>query len=454
MIPVRSNDWRELQCAAPEPEVAEVLTISVLVSVLDGAPSPDSWLDVIRSQDYPMERVEILILDYRPTGRHEAALQSRAGEKWMLAADSDDAGVFHRAAQLANGQILIHVYAGMQLGESYLKAHARWHRIIDYAVVYGDNLAIHDDAVDRVKRAVHTDDVNDLERLRTMRVVTRPTYRAEFFGRPSEWNLRAHLAHLAWMPVGVSFTRRLYLMAMAQAPNVESSLLGQLGYYFNLAGGVAIPDCDARAFYPMTAFREALCKPPNEWLERGISKTLGRDLFSGYQRATVRFHLIYHRNRVRRTIAQIESCLRSKSVEVYCTLRPELGIEKRGAEPAAMPAELARWLGQQSGRVAMNEGGEDLHDGSEFDVSVPEGVILGDTSVRMAIDVMNDRDIGQLRLIVEESPLKVVCVTRRSASSRAALLEGVSADRDDLLNDVYGLNWADADEYGIATVSD
>ncbi|MBE7324613.1 glycosyltransferase family 2 protein [Nocardioides sp. Y6] len=133
---VRGNDWRSLSVAA-----LGGWTPTKTVSVVMPAWNPTKLAPVLAAlagQTYPSELVEVLVVDdgnpapvELPELRPERTRVVRVEEGWGRA------NAIQTGVEASDGEIIVWLDDDMLVFGHHLEAHARWHHVIDHAVVLG-----------------------------------------------------------------------------------------------------------------------------------------------------------------------------------------------------------------------------------------------------------------------------------------------------------------------------
>ena len=154
----RRNDWRSLAPRAIGAPAAAPVSVSVIIPAHNCQPELDLALAALAGQSHPAEMLEVIVVDDRsepslilPEVRPRHAAIVRIDDGGQGSGYARDVG-----ARRATGDVLLFLDADIIADRDHVEAHARWHEIIDDAVVLGfrDFVDVEGITVQHVRHAV------------------------------------------------------------------------------------------------------------------------------------------------------------------------------------------------------------------------------------------------------------------------------------------------------------
>lgn len=138
MIRVPRNEWHRLEVPTPEELVPE-LTVSVVVPAHGSSMNLRRCLVSLAAQRYPLDLVQVVVVDDASDPPLE--IPDRVGQLTIARHRHEPHGTFGAGrarvtgADAADGEIIVFLDADIVAPPRFLAAHARWHHVVDHAVV-------------------------------------------------------------------------------------------------------------------------------------------------------------------------------------------------------------------------------------------------------------------------------------------------------------------------------
>ena len=245
---VRHNDWRGL----PVPALGAwtpTLTVSVLIPAWNPVALP-TVLAGLAAQTYPSELLEVVVVDdgneppvELPTVRPERTRLVRVTEGWGRA------NALQTGLEASTGEVVLWLDADMLVFAEHVEAHARWHHVIDHAVVLGTKRFV-DPGLDATPDEVRTHVADGrIAQLHDWATAQPHTWLENNWARTDDLATAGFDAFRSFAGATVSMTRTLH----RDAGDLEVSLrLGEDTWFAHRlaeAGAVFLPDHAARAWH-------------------------------------------------------------------------------------------------------------------------------------------------------------------------------------------------------------
>lgn len=249
---VRRNEWQTLS----PPGLGEwtpTLAMSVVVPAYDAGRLLPSVLAGLAAQTYPSHLLEVVIADDGPVHGSLELPEVRPDNTRIVRVEQGwgRANACHTGALAAEGDVL-HWYDADMLAERHeVEAQARWHHLVDHAVVLGDKWFVDPEPVLALTPAELRDTVatDGLEALFAGLDRQPHTWIEEIYGRTDRlraagWNaLRTHAGATA------SVRRDLYLESGGMDTRLRLGEDIALGARLSHVGAVFVPDAEARSWH-------------------------------------------------------------------------------------------------------------------------------------------------------------------------------------------------------------
>lgn len=439
------------------------MSVTVVIPAHDRQETLDLTLAALSAQSYPAELMDVIVVDdgsaiplhLPPLAPARTRLIPSPpggwGRAWALQAGIDAAA----------GEIVFVLDADMVPHRHHVEAQLRWHHLAPCLVVLGwiDFTADPEPpAPAEIREALEAGNEDKLFHLSPHRHDWAEKIIADHDGlrsAPSALASRVHVGATASYPAAL----------LREIGGLDTSLVlaedTELGYRLTQAGAVFVPDPESRAWHlglptamrdfevlkryndPFVADRVPYRRylrvdPGRQWLVPYVECAVP---LAGYEdvRATVDGLLGGSVSDVRVTLtapwAALPSARRAPLHDADLDLRLihatfEHDPRVRLAEPdAAAPAGIA-----------------------PFTLSVPPGWAPGADTLHRLVEHMEEHDLGALRVALDEDAGGVVVarLERTSALARARKVLVPGESLDDVLDEVFGVEWVDGDSWGFA----
>ncbi|GGO73658.1 glycosyltransferase [Nonomuraea cavernae] len=459
LTPPRLGDW--------EP----TLTVTVVIPAHDRQETLDLTLAALSAQSYPAELTEIVVVDdgstpplclseiVPPGTRLIPAPPGGWGRAWAVQTGLD----------AATGDVVLVLDADMVPHREHVEAQLRWHHLAPYLVVLGwidFTSAERRPTPERVRAAVLAGTEESLFPLSPHRHDWAEQIIAEHDGlrtAPSSLATRIHVGASASYPAAL----------LRSIGGLDTSLVlaedTELGYRLTQAGAVFVPDPEARAWHLglPTAMRDfaALKRHNDPYVadrvpyRRYLRTDPGRQWLVPYVDAYVPAGA-YEDVR-----ATVDALLASSLPDIRVTVTgpwAALGTGRRSPlRDADLDLRLVHATFEHDPRVrlagdsAWPDAGRAAGPGREvvppFRLLIPPGWVPARDSVERLVGHLEEHDGGVLCLALDETGEGVVVarLERVSALARAALVAEPGERLDDVLDEVFGLEWLDGPAWDI-----
>ncbi|MEV4067771.1 glycosyltransferase [Nonomuraea dietziae] len=447
---IRRNDFGPLKppaLGAWEPS----MTVTVVVPAHGGQEKLDLTLAALSNQTYPARLLDVIVVDDGSPVPLRADLVPdgrvvRVRESWGRAA------AVQAGADAATGEIVLVLDADMVPWPEHVEAQMRWHHLASYLVVLGwidftdppvlpSPSEVAAGVADLFPMSPHRHDwaeeiIASHDGLRTA---------------PSSLVSRVHVGATASYPA--------WLLRACGGMDTTLKLAEdtELGYRLTQAGAVFVPDPEARAWHVgvPTAMRSfAELKRYNDPFvadrvpyRRYLRTDRGRQWLVPYVEAVV------EAGSYEDTRATVDGLLASSLPDVRVTVEgPWESLTDSRRSPLSDPLLELRLLRAQfehDPRVRLGAAPEPV---APFRLLCPPGWMPEPTTVERLVGHLEATDGGALCVALEESAEGVVCarLERTAALARASLLIKEGEHADDVLDEVFGLEWVDGAAFGLA----
>lgn len=249
--PVPGNDWR--QVTPPElDEWRPELTVTVVLPAHDCQIELELTLAALARQRFPKRLLDVVVVDdgSSPPLELPSLRPARTEIVRLPGAHGHGSGrARHAGAQASSGKILLFLDADMVAHRDHVAAHARWHHVLDDAVVLGykrfvDVQGIHPAAVARATA------VDDMDGLLAGRAARRHEWQEDLIDASEGLVTAGEDAFTAVVGATVSTTRSLYSRSGGFRSFPRRGIVDtEFGYRLWTAGGVLVPEPLARSIH-------------------------------------------------------------------------------------------------------------------------------------------------------------------------------------------------------------
>ncbi|MCK2221733.1 glycosyltransferase [Actinomadura sp. ATCC 31491] len=458
MIRIRRNDFGVLTppaLGAWEPS----RTVTVVIPAHDRQETLELTLAALAAQSYPEHLLDVVVVDDGSAtplrlpdlapGRTKLISSPPGGwgRAWAVQAGLDAAA----------GEVILVLDADMVPHRHHVEAQLRWHHLVPYAVVLGwidFTAADAPPSPAEVRRAVAAGREADLFPLAPHRHDWAERIIAEHDGlrtAPSSLVSRVHVGATASYPAALLRSIGGLDTALVLAEDTE------LGYRLTQAGAAFVPDPEARAWHLglPTAMREhaALKRHNDPYVadrvpyRRYLRTDPGRQWLVQYVDATV------PAGPYEDVRATVDGLLASSLPDVGVTITgPWESLDDGRRSPLRDPdldLRLIRATFEHDPRVRLAAGPAGT--GAPFLLTLPPGWVPAADTLERLVGHLEEHDLGALLIALEETATGVTTarLDRTAALARTALVAAPGEDPDDVLDAVFGLEWADGESWGL-----
>lgn len=245
---VRGNDWRTL----PVPATGGwTPTKTVSVVMLAWRPTTlDVVLAALAAQTYPSELMEVLVVDdgntppvELPDLRPENTRVVRVEEGWGCA-NGVETGV-----AAATGEIIVRLDDDMLVFADHVENHARWHHVVDHAVVLGTKRFVDPEVgltPEQVRDAVADGSIATLHDWDSAQP---HTWVEDLWEATDDLTTAGFGAFRCVVGATISMTKVMYEASGGLDRRLRTGEDSALGHHLAEAGAVFVPDHEARAWH-------------------------------------------------------------------------------------------------------------------------------------------------------------------------------------------------------------
>ncbi|NUO96532.1 MAG: glycosyltransferase [Nonomuraea sp.] len=455
---IRGNDFGVLdppELGAWEP----TLTVTVVIPAHDRQRTLDLTLAALSAQSYPEHLLDVIVVDDGSSPPIHLPETVPASTKLM----SSPPGGWGRAwavqagVEAARGEVIFVLDADMVPHRRHVEAQLRWHHLAPYVVGLGwiDFTAAGElPTPEQVREAVAADAEDALFPLSPHR---------------HDWAEKIIHDHDGLRTAPSSLVTRIHVGATVSYPaallrsigGMDTSLVlaedTELGYRLTQAGAVFVPDPESRTWHVglPTAMRDvAALKRHNDPyvadrvpFRRYLRTDAGRRWLVPYVDAVV------PAGSYEDTRATADALLAGSIPDLVLTLTgpwPALPTGRRSPlNDPDLDLRLIQATFEHDPRVDLAVA-TPAGTRAPFRLHVPPGWTPSPDTIERLTAHMEEHDLGAVRLALDETEEGVVVarVDRTAALSRAALVGGPGENLDDLIDALFGLEWADGETWG------
>ncbi|GGS95806.1 glycosyltransferase [Nonomuraea spiralis] len=456
---IRGNDFGVLnppELGAWEP----ALTVTVVIPAHDRQETLDLTLAALSAQSYPEHLLDVIVVDdgsatpirlpelVPGTTKLISSPPGGWGRAWAVQAGVD----------AATGEVILVLDADMVPHRRHVEAQLRWHHLAPYVVGLGwidFTSATELPAPGRVADALAEGAEDDLFPLSPHR---------------HDWAEKIINDHDGLRTASGATAARVHVGATASYPaallrsigGLDTSLVlaedTELGYRLTQAGAVFVPDPESRAWHVglPTAMRDvaALKRYNDPYVadrvphRRYLRTDAGRQWLVPYVEAVV------PAGAYEDTRATADALLASSIPDVRLTLTgpwPALSTGRRSPlNDPDLDLRLIKATFEHDPRVRLATE-PPAATAAPFRLTVPPGWTLAPDTLERLTAHLEEHDLGALCLALDETPRGVVAarLDRTAALARATLVATPDDDQDDLIDALFGLEWADGASWGL-----
>ncbi|MBB6351116.1 glycosyltransferase [Nonomuraea muscovyensis] len=441
------------------------LTVTVVIPAHDRQQTLDLTLAALSAQSYPAELMDVVVVDdgsavplrlpeLVPDGTKLISSPPGGwGRAWALQA----------GLEAATGEVVLVLDADMVPHRRHVEAQLRWHHLAPYVVTLGwidFTVADRLPSPERVRAAVRDGEEDGLFPLSPHR---------------HDWAEKIIQDHDGLRTAPSSLATRIHVGATAAYPaallrsigGLDTSLVlaedTELGYRLTQAGVVFVPDPQARAWHLglPTAMRDmaALKRYNDPYVadrvpyRRYLRTDAGRQWLVPYVDAVVPAGA-YEDVR-----ATVDGLLAGSLPDVRVTVEgpwASLGAGRRSPlRDPDLDLRLVHATFEHDARVRLADPAAPPPAGPErvvapFRLTVPPGWMPRADTVERLVGRLEEDDGGVLCLALDETEggVLVARLERASALSRAALVAEPGEPLDDVVDELFGVEWLDGAEWG------
>ncbi|GAA2865921.1 hypothetical protein GCM10010517_25310 [Streptosporangium fragile] len=439
------------------------LSVSVVVPARQGQDRLDLTLAALAAQTYPSHLLEVIVVD--DGSEPPLRLPEIAPERTRIVRAAPGgwgiAWALESGVAVADGEVIHRVDADIVSYREHVEAHMRWHHLADYLVVLGTL---------RFTAAGGTPPTPAEVQI----AVAKDKADALFEEDPEHghhWIDELVAAHRGFRDAPSSLLHRVHVGATVSLPaallrgagGMDTSLtLGEdteLGYRLTQAGAVFVPEAEALCWHlgTTTAMRRtAEVRRHNDPFiadrvpyRRNLRTDGGRQWLVPYAEVVVDATDASFED-VR---ASMDGALASTLPDVHVTVTGPWGSLTGGRraplDDPLLDLRLVRGQYAHDGRVSFAEKVPPTSFPAPFRLTCPPGWVPGAESLAMLIEQAEREDEGLLLVALEETESGVAAarLERTAAVARALRVAAPGESLDDVIADLYGATWVDAESW-------
>jgi len=452
---IRGNDYSSLT----PPEIGAwtpAMRVSVIVPAYNGQEKLDLALAGVAEQSYPADLIEVIVVDNGSEQPLRLPEIRPVNTRLILCEIPGRANARNAGLQVATGDVIHWLDSDVVLDRVAIEAHMRWHHLAPYL------------SVTSYLRFTTVESPTPAD-------VIAADDRAKLFepADPHEWivnlvestdKLRSAAQGAFPLHVGGSTSVNAGLIKAA-GPMDEELILGQdteMGYRLSEAGAVFIPEPLSIGYHLGPTMRMRERTPISR-----VSHAFTPDRIPHYrwlrQHPTRQYLTPYVEVEIDVTDASYED-VRATVDNLLAGTIPDLSVvlvgpwdevEPEYRAPLTNPRlDLVLIRGHYDGEARVRAGGG--AGPAPYVLRLPPGWVPGEDSVAQLIDLMTERSLGLVSVLLAERPEGIVAarVERTAAFARAEMLAEEGEDLDGVVTEVYGSMWVDPETYGLVPAAD
>jgi glycosyltransferase involved in cell wall biosynthesis len=458
---IRHNDYGSLRphdLGDGEPH----LTVSVVIPAHNCQEALDRTLAGLAAQSYPSHLTEVIVADDGSDPPLRIPESAPANTRLVRVPDGRWGRGWARqtGAAAAGGDVLHWVDSDMILDREHLEAHLRWHHLASYVVVLGDIRFTPDEAGPSAQEVFAAVESGDAAKLFDTAVPH--AWRAGVL-EETRW-LRDAGAGAYGLHSGATTSVSTALLRSVGGVNTTLNM-GEdtdLGFRLAQAGAVFIPDPQARSWHlgSSTVMRREKEVHRHNW---SVLPDLIPDL--RWLRTHPRRHwlvpyvhvVVDARDATYEDVrATVDSALAGTVVDVAVTVvgpwTALTGGRRSSLDEPLLDMRLTHNLYAHEPRVSFAEEASRTSAPAPFRLTCPAGWVLGADSLAELVKLTVREEYGLLSVALDERAegVRAARLERTAAFARAALLNDADA-ADNVVHELFGSFWADADRFGLTT---
>ncbi|GLW05129.1 hypothetical protein Misp01_02590 [Microtetraspora sp. NBRC 13810] len=451
---VRGNDYKALRPPALG-AWTPALTVSIVVPAYNGQRKLDLALAGLARQTYPQELVEVVVVDNGSAPPLRLPRIRPELTRLVVCDTPGRANARNAGLAAATGDVIHWLDSDIVLDPAEVEAHMRWHHLAPYMVV-ASYLRFTPAALPSPEVVAGADLAGLFEPAEPHQ------WLVDLIERTGGLVEDAHRAFSLHVGGATSVSARLLART---GPMDVDLILGQdteLGYRLAQAGAVFVPDPEARGYHlgPSMRMRD---KTP---IDR-VSHAFIADRVPAYRwlrsHPARRWKVPYVQvvveaagyDDVRAGVdAVLAGTVADVTVELtgpWDTLAPE-----RRAPLTDPDLDLALIHGHYAHEPRVHLVTDAAPTFAPFRLVLPAGWAPGEDTLARLLDLAREQECGLVNVLLAERADGVVTarLERTAAFARAELVAGAEEDLDDVVEETFGVLWADGETYGFTAAAD
>ena len=453
---VRRNDWGTL----PVPDVGAwepSLSVSVVIPAYDGGRLLPTVLAGLAAQTYPAHLLEVVVANDGPVDLELPEIRPERTRIVPVSEGWGRANACHTGAVAAQGEVIHWLDADMLVEREHVEAQLRWHHAIDYAVALGhkwfvDPAPVVGLAPAEVRERVDTGRVGELfagqERERH--------WVEDVYDRTNDLRLAGPNALRTHVGATASLHRALYFESGGMDTELRLGEDISLGHRLAEVGAVFVPDRAARSWH----------LGPSHVMGRGDEVTAYNDPFLSdrvpnlrAKRAPGRHYAVPYvdvvldvRDQPHASVtAVVDALLDSTLPDLVVTLLADwsdLTDERRSPldDPLLSP-RIVQATYRSEPRVRLLDRVPAGQPDAAFRLHLPNATWVPSRRALADLVLHVEKTHDGLRL-VRLPDGSVARLERTAAVARASRVARPDEELDDVVDEVYGSTWTDAEDLG------
>lgn len=422
------------------------LTVTVVLPAKDCQDELELTLAALAAQTYPAELMDVIVVD--DASAEPLRLPSIHPERTRILrlppGDGHGSGrARHAGAEAATGDIVLFLDADIVATRTHVEAHARRHHAVADAVVLGHKMFVD---VDGITAA----DVHDATRADTFdqllagRKQKRHAWQEDFIRDADRLTTYADDTFLAVVGASVSVPRDLYAESEGFSTfGLRGIVDTEFGYRVFTAGGVLIPEPEARSFHQGTrnfATRGDEIKRERSGLAANhlpIPLFRPSDVGRMWRVPVVNAVVDAASGTPEEVQVTVDSILASAYTDLVVTVSPSKGLPRWVQDYFAADARVR--FAPDPVRTGFP---------APFSLVVPAGVAIGRSAVGTLLALSESEGVGLVRATVSDEPGPPVELWATRALHRARRHLG-DGGLDETARRLFGVHWVAGAEIGV-----
>jgi len=427
-------------------------SVCVVLPARDCQDELDRTLASLAQQTYPSDLTEVVVVDDASTVPLRLPRDRPAHTRLLTLEDAPGHGsgrARHAGASVTEAEVVLFIDADMVVDRWHVEAHARWHHVTPHAVVLAHKWFVDFAGITPAQVSAATA-AGDIEGMVTGRRRRRHEWHEEFVAAQDELTRERTDAFLAVVGASVSIRADLYERSGGFASfGLRGIVDTEFGYRAFTAGALLVPDREAVAYHQGVRNFARSGATEIKRMRTGLAANhLPIDLFrpanTGRQWAVPMMHVVVDVGGASPEEVQVttDSVLASNFTDLVVTVTTE--------HSAPLPTWVSDYFSHES-RVSFTTSVVKSGFPSPMSAAIPAGLMVDVDTLRRAIDLVRENQIGILRTNPDDLEGRSLEVW-----STRAVLRSTHPEVDDVYGraaELFGERWVPSERLGVRPVA-